>query len=108
MTKQARVPTFPTRQKARIWTGRIPGSHEPGYAEAELMECRPPEELRLAFQREGVESFHYFRFGECTVFLSREQAHGDQLRWHISISAPARHPTWDEIKAVRYRLGGPD
>lgn len=32
----------------------------------------------------------------------------EEGRWHLSISHPDRHPTWDEIKTVRYRLCGPD
>lgn len=33
---------------------------------------------------------------------------GGPPRWHLSISCPDRHPSWDEIKTARYRLLGPD
>jgi len=90
------------RPRARIWPGPIPGTHEPGYVEAELVQYPVPKDVQ-AIQPPGVESLSTFHFGECNVMLSRENG-----RWHISISHPDRHPTWDEIKTVRYRLGGPD
>lgn len=102
----AKVPPFPMRSRARIWPGQIPGTHEPGFEEPELIEHRPPEQMRKLLHR--LEVLHTFHFGECNVILSRETPTDDRLRWHISISHPHRHPTWDEIKTVRYRLGGPD
>jgi len=86
----ARVPgTF--NPKTKLWEGEIPGTHEPSFVEPPLRE------------REGDGLHAAFDFGECLVLLSL-----DGGRWHISISHPHRHPSWDEIKTVRYRLGGPD
>lgn len=46
-----------------------------------------------------------YSMGECTVFVAREPQGADgTYLWHLSISAPGRYPTWDEIKAARYRL----
>src|SRR5215471_731948 len=99
---------MPMRSKARIWTGPIPGTHEPGWEEPALVELRHPEELRPIVHG-GLElELHYFRFGELTVLMGREPCNGGPLRWHISISHRSRHPSWDEIKTVRYRLLGPD
>lgn len=45
-----------------------------------------------------------YLMGECTVMLAREPM-GGQYRWHLSISHPARYPTWDEVKTPCYVLG---
>lgn len=47
----------------------------------------------------------FYSFGECHVILAREPGGiNGERRWHLTISHPSRHPTWDEIKTVRYRL----
>lgn len=50
-----------------------------------------------------------FSMGELWILLDRELAgvNGERL-WHLSISHPHRHPTWDEIKVARYRLLDPE
>jgi hypothetical protein len=40
-----------------------------------------------------------YTLGPCSVLVTRE--HG---RWHLSISHPARYPTWDEVAEARYRV----
>lgn len=46
-----------------------------------------------------------FSMGDCNVIVAREPAAADgTYLWHLSISAPGRYPTWDEIKTARYRL----
>jgi hypothetical protein len=97
-----------TGTKARIWDGPIPGTHEPGYVEAPLIELELPPELRAAVHGPYELELHRFRFGECNVLLGHEPVLGDELRWHLTISTPERHPSWDEIKTARYRLLGPD
>jgi hypothetical protein len=54
---------------------------------------------------ENVRSFKTFVMGECKILLGYERAgkNGEWL-WHLSISHPDRHPTWDEMKAARYWL----
>ena|SRR5215467_8617445 len=103
----AKVPGMPTRGRAKIWPGPIPGTHEPGWKEPPLIEQRHPEELRSVVHGDQVLELHYFRFGELTVLMGHEPCNGGPLRWHLSISHPHRHPSWDEIKTVRYRLMGP-
>lgn len=39
-----------------------------------------------------------YRMGECLIFV------GTVPYWHLSISHPARYPTWDEIAHARYSL----
>ena len=102
----ARVPASYEFERAKLWPGQIPGSHEPGFEEPELRELPPPKELR--WLKRASEELHCFAFGECTVLLSREDSDHGGLRWHLSISHPHRHPSWDEIKTARYRLCGPD
>ncbi len=39
------------------------------------------------------------------IHISRDPAGpAGALLWHLSISRPNRHPSWDDIKAARYRL----
>lgn len=39
------------------------------------------------------------------ILVAREPAGmNGMLIWHLSISRPNRHPSWDDIKAARYRL----
>lgn len=67
----------------------IPGTHEPGFI---------PPPLH-SFARD------WWTMGECSVHVSRDPAGREgAMLWHLSISAPNRHPTWDEIKTARYRL----
>lgn len=55
--------------------------------------------------RNGALHTAVYSMGECTVFVSREpQARDGTYLWHLSISSVDRYPTWDEIKAARYRL----
>jgi len=103
----SRVP--PTRSnKARIWHGPIPGTFEAGFVEAPLVELPVPEAIRRTVHGDFLGELHRLRMGECNVILGREPVAGDVLRWHLSISTPHRHPSWDEIKLARYRLLGPD
>jgi hypothetical protein len=93
--------------KARVWDGPIPGTHEPGFVEPRLREVAVPASLEPLSR--AANELHVFTFGECSVLLGHEKVFGeDGLRWHLTISHPRRHPSWDEIKTVRYRLLGPD
>jgi hypothetical protein len=48
---------------------------------------------------------HRYGMGQATIFVDQEPAAADgSLLWHLSISLPHRHPTWDELKYVRYAL----
>ena len=82
----------------------IPGTFEPGYVELPLVQRALPAAVRA--QAGGHLS--YFTMGTCNILLGREPAgrNGETL-WHLSISHPHRHPTWDEIKTARYRLLDP-
>jgi len=40
-----------------------------------------------------------FAMGGCRIILGTEMG-----RWHLSISANRRDPTWDEIVTARYKL----
>ena len=51
------------------------------------------------------ESLRVFTMGVCSIFVGQEPAGKNrELLWHLTISTPSRHPTWDEIKVARYRL----
>jgi hypothetical protein len=41
-----------------------------------------------------------YRMGKLRIMVGTSESDG----WHMSISHPARYPTWDEIAHVRYRL----
>jgi len=46
-----------------------------------------------------------YSLGQATIFVAREPAGpGGSLLWHATISRRNRHPSWDDIKAMRYRL----
>lgn len=85
-------------------TEAIPGTHEPGYVEPPLIEFHNSSR-RLAHLRSGALGVRFYTLGACTIIKAREPAgaNGERL-WHLSISHPDRHPTWDEIKTARYRL----
>lgn len=102
--KQTRVPAQrELRNLARIWGGRIPGTHEPGFIERPVLEYAVPRVLQELHDRMGSKEVHLFWMGECRAILSL-----DDGRWHLTISCADRHPTWDELKTARYRICGPD
>jgi len=95
--------------KTKVWEGEIPGSHEPGFVEQPLVEVETPEEIKAMHFAHGSRYLAVFEMGDAHIILGHEpEGPGKQLRWHLTISCPDRHPTWDEIKTARYRLGGPD
>lgn len=86
----------------------IPGTHEPGYVEQQIKEEKVPEMVRQALLE--TLGLRVFSMGECSIIIGRERAGGlgAPPLWHLSISHPSRHPTWDEIKTARYRLIDPN
>jgi hypothetical protein len=85
----------------------IPGTVEPGFREQPIKELVVSREVIDAFERMGVDSstLHQYRMGPCSILVAREPVgSAGELRWHMTISTPSRHPTWDEIKVARYRL----
>jgi hypothetical protein len=93
---------------ARIWDGAIPGTHEPDFIERPITQLELSPELRAAVHGPHKLQLYRFTMGECNILLGHEPVLGDELRWHLTISCPDRHPTWDEIKVAKYRLTGPD
>jgi hypothetical protein len=105
----SRVPATRGPRRARIWSGPIPGTHEPGFVEQPIVEVKLPPGARAVVHRGGRYELHQLRMGECNLLLGHEPlGPGGELRWHLTISCPDRHPSWDEIKTARYRLLGPD
>lgn len=100
------VGSYGYSNRAQVWRGVIPGTHEPGFTERPIVEdFRAAETLRAV----GLAGAHAFTMGDCRILMNREPAgiHGE-MRWHLTISCATRHPSWDEIKTARYRLLGPD
>ena len=93
--------------RARIWDGPIPGTREPGFVEVPIIERPTPAAVKGLVHGSDQLELHTFEMGECNIMLGHEPANGGPLRWHITISCPDRHPTWDEIKTAKYRLTGP-
>lgn len=106
----SRVPgTYDIQNRARIWDGLIPGTHEPGFVEEAIVELPVPEQIRRMAHGSHHLELHRFKMGDCNILLGLEPGGiNGELRWHLTISCPDRHPTWDEIKTARYRLLGPD
>ena len=97
----------PRRPTPRTIEG-IPGTVEPGFREQPIEEVEiPPTTLAQirAVTGGSDNGMRGFRMGPCNILLAREPAgaRGEPL-WHLTISTPSRHPTWDEIKTARYRL----
>lgn len=105
------APTLSKRY--RQWEGSIPGTHEPGFVELPIIEL--PRDAAFSALRRTIHGPHAdlklyrFRMGSCNILLGHEPGGTNgEMRWHLTISCPSRHPTWDEIKTARYRLLGPD
>jgi hypothetical protein len=85
----------------------IPGTVEPGYKEQPIVERRLPENVLRSFAENGIDAaeMKLYTMGVCSIFVGHEPAGAKrELLWHLTISSPSRHPTWDEIKTARYRL----
>lgn len=85
----------------------VPGTHEPDFIEAPLVERGGAsyDRVRNGLLEMGARGIKFYTFGECRVIMAREPAGANHERlWHLTISSPKRHPTWDEIKTARYRL----
>ena len=88
----------------------VPGTVEPGFRDRPIEEVELGREVREHWWRtlgrdpEEFELRHYV-MGPCNILVGREPAgKNGELLWHLTISTPSRHPTWDEIKTARYRL----
>ena len=81
----------------------VPGTWEFGDPGKPIARPYDERERRIA----AANGFHAERFslGQATIFVDREPAGIDgAMLWHLSISRPNRHPSWDDLKAARYRL----
>jgi hypothetical protein len=63
------------------------------------MKNYPCQEMALPIPIPG--SPKCYKFGACHVLVSDSEP---GTGWHLSISCPHRLPTWDELKAARYRF----
>jgi hypothetical protein len=61
-----------------------------------------PEAMRIPVRGTLEPGTKAYRWGDLTVFVSPPM--GPRHGWHLSISHPDRYPTWDEIKAARFRF----
>jgi hypothetical protein len=108
VSRRSRGPT-PRQATPRTIDG-IPGTVEPGYREQPIEEVPLGRELREQWWRmlgRNPDDFNLkrYRMGPCNIMVGREPAgRNGELLWHLTISTPSRHPTWDEIKTARYRL----
>jgi hypothetical protein len=88
----------------------IPGTVTHGFRESPIIEVKLGREFRESFWRSvghDPDQFQLKRYtmGPCNILVGREPAgKNHELLWHLTISTPSRHPTWDEIKVARYRL----
>jgi len=85
----------------------IPGTVSYGFKEQPIIEQRMPPHVANALIANGLkpDDLTIYRMGVCDIFVGQEPAgRNRELLWHLTISTPSRHPTWDEIKVARYRL----
>lgn len=64
----------------------------------------PRSHVEEGLRRRGAVGVRSFRRGDLQVIIAREPQEDGELRWHLSISAPNRYPTWDELADARYDL----
>jgi hypothetical protein len=87
----------------------IPGTLTHGFREQPIVERRLPQNVIEAMAEAGIAAraieLRSYTMGVCSILIGHEPA-GVNLEklWHLTISTPSRHPTWDEIKIARYRL----
>lgn len=84
-----------------------PGTFTPEFEIPPLRQLPLPAAIEQRLRAEGVPTseFRHYMFGEVSVFVAREPAGAKgELLWHMSVSCRDRHPVWDEIKFLRYRL----
>lgn len=70
----------------------------------EFEQTEPHAMMIRSTLEDGGQNFKQYVSGRLTVFVVQEpvdHAGGSDLRWHMSISHPFRHPTWDEIGRAR-------
>jgi hypothetical protein len=81
----------------------VPGTWEHGDPGTPIE--RPWKANEIGYMNEiGLRAKRY-SMGGTNILVSREPVRADgALMWHLSISRPNRHPSWDDIKAARYRL----
>lgn len=87
----------------------IPGTFTHGFKELPIERLRLGLDLQEALAWRGIDpeeiDMRRFSMGPCNILVGREPAAADgSALWHLTISTPSRHPTWDEIKIARYRL----
>lgn len=87
----------------------IPGTVTHGFKEQPIIEQRLGKDLIEVLARRGIDvvkiGLKRYTMGPCNILVGKEPAAvGGDLLWHLTISTPSRHPTWDEIKVARYRL----
>ena len=61
-------------------------------------------ELDRQYGSRMAEAAHYVMGNLKVVVVQEPAGKGGEWLWHLSISHPKRHPTWDELKAARYWL----
>lgn len=91
----------------------IPGTVTHGYKEQPIQRLKIPPDMRQAWVEQGIDidkiSLARFAMGPCNILIGQEPAGANgEVLWHLTISTPSRHPTWDEIKIARYRLLPPE
>lgn len=90
---------------SRATAAVVPGTHEPGFVAAPILQHHVTKEFGRLIHGSVQLPLSVYSMGDLWIIVAREPegVHGE-LRWHLSISHPDRHPTWDEIKTARYRL----
>lgn len=66
----------------------------------------PPPEVRGLQESLGYKYIYNKAYskGDLRIWITRDLYNVGTVRWHMSISAKARYPVWDEIRDARYAL----
>lgn len=87
----------------------VPGTVEHGFREREIVEVPIRHDAITqameVFAPGITETLRQYTMGPCNILVGHEPVGRNGTRlWHLSISTPSRHPSYDEIKVARYRL----
>lgn len=60
--------------------------------------------MRFQERVSPISTCRCYSFGELIILVGKEPIAEGKKRWHLSISHPARYPSWEEIRLARYEL----
>lgn len=89
-----------TLSRKNITIEGFPGTFTAGFRPHPIVEIIVPVSVKRQ-----LPEIRGYRMGDCNILVGLEpQGINGELLFHLTISSPHRHPSWDEIKYARYAL----